>query len=370
MKNLSFWLKNTLTNLNLLLDSERKIGVQILEILLEIEKRKAYSELHYESLFTFCVKELKFSESQAFQRIQAMHALKNNPELKQKIETGSMSVSTVSQVQVYLRQEKAQGIQRTQEERNALFEQFDHKTSKEVKTEIQELKGERIKLKLFLDLDEEAETLWKAFKAATAHQTLSDDLNAFKLLLKSWLNQKSQQKAKNVTVVQNTNSSSTPQANLQRSDSGSIKVTRSTVSSYKHPTFSTNNHSTVNSSISSEVNSEVSSAANLTDCPNAATSSPANSTATSSQIKPPEIKPRSRYISIKIKKQVFARDQHQCTHCKSKHALTLEHIQPFALGGKHTIDNLKVLCRSCNLAQGIEKFGMKKMKRELRKLHG
>ena len=193
MKNASNWLKNAILDLNSLLEKERKIGVQILELLLELETRKAYAELKYDGLYSFCVKELKFSESQAFQRIQAMHALRTNPELKEKIESGSMSVSTVAQVQVMIRQEQAQGAKLSHVEKKNLFNHFDHKTSKEVKEEIHVMRGEKIKCQLVLELDEEAERLWKEFKAHTAHQTRCDHLNAFKVILKSWMtNSKSQ----------------------------------------------------------------------------------------------------------------------------------------------------------------------------------
>ena len=64
---------------------ERRIDVEILECLYEIEIRKAYAELRYDGLYTYCVKELGFTDSQAYQRIQAMRALKEIPELAPQI---------------------------------------------------------------------------------------------------------------------------------------------------------------------------------------------------------------------------------------------------------------------------------------------
>lgn len=62
----------------------------------------------------------------------------------------------------------------------------------------------------------------------------------------------------------------------------------------------------------------------------------------------------SRPISItrKIREQVLKRFNYQCAICGRKgryHHFDIEHIVPFAQGGTASIDNLQVLCRSCNV---------------------
>lgn len=37
-----------------------------------------------------------------------------------------------------------------------------------------------------------------------------------------------------------------------------------------------------------------------------------------------------------------------CFNCHSEEDLTIDHIVPMSIGGKHEIENLQVLCRSCN----------------------
>ena len=333
MKKPSIWLEKTLLSLNYLLDSERKIGVQILEILLEIEKRKAYCELGYDGLFSFVVKHLKFTEAQAYQRIQAMHAIKHLPELKQKIESGALSVSVVAQVQTYVRQEQVQErLTITKAERALLFQQFENKTTKEAKAQIHELKGEKIKTQLILELDEEAEQLWKAFRELSAHQTQGDSLSSFKLLLKSYLNTKKRVNA------------SKDVANDAMKDGQAATIIKTANNKPHTPILHANNQPTFKQS----------------DCSVNSDSIPQpfqRSDSLSIKVNP------SRYVPTNIKKQVFARDQYRCTNCESQYALTLEHIIPFANGGSHALENLKVLCRNCNLRNGIESFGEEKMKR-------
>src|SRR4051794_31558798 len=102
---------NELLHLRLkkLVQTERRIGIEILECLYQCERRKAYSDFKYDGLYTYCVKELAFTESQAHQRILAMRALKEVPEIKPMIESGLLSVSAVSKVQSHIRNEKKAG---------------------------------------------------------------------------------------------------------------------------------------------------------------------------------------------------------------------------------------------------------------------
>ena len=62
-----------------------------------------------------------------------------------------------------------------------------------------------------------------------------------------------------------------------------------------------------------------------------------------------------------IRRQVWKRDQGKCTNCGSNHAIEIDHRIPRALGGLDTIENLRLLCRSCNQRAAIECFGIGKI---------
>jgi len=50
--------------------------------------------------------------------------------------------------------------------------------------------------------------------------------------------------------------------------------------------------------------------------------------------------------------KVFARDGYRCLACGTPEALTIDHIKHRSRGGRHNIENLRTLCRSCNSRRG------------------
>ena len=97
MKNLTHLSDDRLvSDVKALCADERRITTEILLYLSEIDSRKSYLDLGYGSLFEFTVKELKYSEGSAARRISAMKLMRQCPEVKEEIQTGSLSVTTVS----------------------------------------------------------------------------------------------------------------------------------------------------------------------------------------------------------------------------------------------------------------------------------
>ncbi len=68
---------------------------------------------------------------------------------------------------------------------------------------------------------------------------------------------------------------------------------------------------------------------------------------------------RSRYISQKTKRAVIARDLKGEKYDSSKHHI--DHVWPFARGGSHTEDNLRVIEKKKNLQKGAKRPGMRDM---------
>jgi hypothetical protein len=72
----------------------------------------------------------------------------------------------------------------------------------------------------------------------------------------------------------------------------------------------------------------------------------------------------SRYVRRAVVREVYARDEGQCTfvsangrRCSERGALELHHVIPFGLGGPATVENLRVLCRAHNALFAERDFG-------------
>jgi hypothetical protein len=56
----------------------------------------------------------------------------------------------------------------------------------------------------------------------------------------------------------------------------------------------------------------------------------------------------SRHIPDTIKRQIWERDCGICVKCNSNENIEYDHIHPVSKGGNSDLDNLQLLCRSCN----------------------
>ncbi len=77
-----------------------------------------------------------------------------------------------------------------------------------------------------------------------------------------------------------------------------------------------------------------------------------------------ELKPGSRRVPVEVARAVRERDGAQCTfldpegrRCTERRFLTLEHRDPFALGGPPTVENLCLLCWAHNAHTARQVFG-------------
>ncbi len=312
-----------------LVTEERRIGVEILECLYEIEVNRAYAVLKYDGLFTYCVRELGFSDSQAYQRIQAMRALKDLPELKPMIESGALSVTSVSKVQTYLRQEKKSGVLKTREKKIELFRSMENRTSREVDGLLAEAKSEKPKLKLVFELDEETERLWNEVKGLAVHKSGGASEAVFKLLMKEWIRRNHPaREVKPRVKVKNSISNSNGVSEIMSQVAG-VDIGRK-----RHKP------SSLREGRESRVSRE-------------------------SCVPRKSLEPRATRVPIPapLRREVWQRDQSRCVNCGSRHALEIDHVIPVARGGNNKPENLRLLCRSCNQAAAIQVFGVEAVSR-------
>jgi hypothetical protein len=83
-------------------------------------------------------------------------------------------------------------------------------------------------------------------------------------------------------------------------------------------------------------------------------------------------RPGSRHIPNEVKRQVAARDGHQCTfvdasgrRCEERGMLEFHHIEPFARGGASDAASITLRCRGHNLHAAAHDFGELFMRRQV-----
>ena len=72
----------------------------------------------------------------------------------------------------------------------------------------------------------------------------------------------------------------------------------------------------------------------------------------------------SRYIPAEVKRLVWARDQGRCSYvnpktgqrCGSRYMIQMDHIKPYALGGRSTKENMRLLCAGHNRFRARQTF--------------
>ncbi|MGE0633651.1 MAG: HNH endonuclease [Pseudobdellovibrionaceae bacterium] len=111
--------------------TERNLTVEVIELLEEMESRKYYLELGFDSLMDFCIKELKYSESAAYRRVSAMRASREVPEIKQSIQEGTLNLVNVTQAQTLFRAEAKNNNAYSKEEKRILLKSLENKSKRE-----------------------------------------------------------------------------------------------------------------------------------------------------------------------------------------------------------------------------------------------
>ena len=96
-----------------LVQKERQINIQVIQHLQEIEKRKLYLDRGFSSLFEYVVKELGYSHSAAYRRIKSMRLCRDIPQAASKIKTGSLNLTTASQLQTFFEKKKRKDREET-----------------------------------------------------------------------------------------------------------------------------------------------------------------------------------------------------------------------------------------------------------------
>jgi 5-methylcytosine-specific restriction endonuclease McrA len=299
-----------------LAESERRISVAILHHLAEIDRRRAFAKLGYGSLWDYTLKELKYSEGAAYRRISAMRALCNHPELEGKIQKGDLSVSTVSQVQSFLKSgRETANMNFSKEEKAAIFRNCESKSSREVTRELLAISPIAFKV--------------QKERAITENRTEIRFIVDTELLSKI-------HRVRDLSVSRLRDPASYPELVDFMSE-----VTLDEIDPLRKPVREPK---------------------------------PDKNTALITPKATDSVK-RSRWIPESVRRRVWQECGGKCAfvdsvsgrRCNSTFGLEIEHCQPYSMGGSSTDpENLRLLCRKHNQWQAIQTYGLEKMESHLK----
>lgn len=110
---------------------ERKLNVQILEYLLQVDTQKLYLDWGFGSLFSYLTQELLYSEASAARRVATVRLMRHE-DINEKLVSGSLSLTNAAQVQTALKQMKKP----SPETRKELLKVVENKSTREAEKAI------------------------------------------------------------------------------------------------------------------------------------------------------------------------------------------------------------------------------------------
>lgn len=135
LKNLSN--EALLSQTKLCVQKEREMTLQVLHHLKEVERRRLFASLGYSSLFDYVTRELGYCAASACRRIDAMRLLKELPELEEKIQDGSLTLSTAARAQSFFKKESNNSkTSLSLEQKSELMKQLENKSTRQVEKEL------------------------------------------------------------------------------------------------------------------------------------------------------------------------------------------------------------------------------------------
>ncbi len=300
--------KDLLRNTKNLVTQEREILTNVLQHLREIERRRLFADVKCNSLYDYCRKVLGYTEAEAKGRIDAMRLIRELPEIEDSVKAGDLSLTNLVQANSFFRaEEKETEVQMGAQEKLEVIESLKNKSTRE---------AERI---LLAKSSSEPEPVKERTRQVTAEISEVKFGADEKLLAKM--------------------------ARLRG------------LLAHKNPHMKT----------SELIDQLCEIALEKLDPMRKATRVEKKESKKSEPKKPLRRAPamKRQYISVKTKTEVWKNSDGKCSNCKSDFALEEDHIIPVALGGSSELENLRLLCRSCNQRAAIKKLGQQKMERYL-----
>ncbi|MBI2646422.1 MAG: HNH endonuclease [Deltaproteobacteria bacterium] len=302
---------------------EKEAIASVVSHLAEIDRRKLYALEGYSSLFNYVTQKYHYSEGAAYRRIQAARLSLRFPEIMELLKEGKINLMNLSLVAPHLNQNNKEKI----------FSAIFHKSTREVESIISSYVGKRKEVKDKIRvLPPLAPKIAQNFTfSAESNERREPEIRkepegslAIPLVLSDHDMQVKEQRRVKIE--------------FEASEVLAQKIQRAReILRHRYP----------QGKLEDILNEALELLLEKKD--------PERKIQRTLEKKSSDVKSETRYIPQTIQREVYQRDEGQCSyvspegkHCAEKNFLELDHIHPWSLGGDSTPENLRLLCRTHN----------------------
>ena len=325
-----------------LVGQERECTLSVVDHLIEVERRRLYAELGHSSIYGYCTEELGYSRTAANRRIVAARTVRRFPRTRRLLAERQLTLSTLAAI----------GRELDGDNCRALLSRVCGKSTEETGRAIAELRGIRPVREKIQQVVTVSSRPAAAMPAAPTQPTLSQPVT------------------KN-EVRCGPQNAQTPEAK---------KVARAPVTEHRYRFEFSGDEAFMDlyrkaaAAVSNRLGGRVSieetmrfALEALVDRDDPATRKVRRERRSAGR-KGTRVKtqkqPRSRHVPAGIRDAVHERDGGQCTfvsdqgrRCGAVRNLHVDHVVPWAKGGTHEPDNLRLLCAAHNRLMAQREFG-------------
>jgi 5-methylcytosine-specific restriction endonuclease McrA len=332
-------------------DSERKLEVEFLLYIREIEKRDLHLEWGYSSLFTYLVKYLGYSEGGASRRVRVSRLIEEYPEIVEMLKGGSTNLTSLSYVAKILRSDNS----------GEILSEIKEKPSREVEELSIRYKAPGRKV---ADSIKPVLIAPKVTKGTTANRGLFDKApcesnGGNDIPTKSFCNR--QESILDIPV--------TRKVEYQLRCSLSPEVKSKLERAQALIVHKVQGNTSLENVLDVLLDSYLTTHGREERAERARKRKKSRRKAKVTSKSPA----KRKHIPSEIKRSVYERDMYACSYisndgtcCKKTAGLEIDHILPVALGGDNSEDNLRVLCREHNQFYARKAFGAESIERKIK----
>jgi len=319
----------------------RRGNAEVLALIAEVEKRKLYAEAGCPSMFAYCVEKLRFSEDEAYNRIDAARAARKFPIIFDLIADGRLHLTGARLLRRHLTPATA----------NRLLRASIHKTRREIEQIIADHAPQP-------DLPTRVAALPPIASgppaAAPGSQLVPERVGPVPEGVRAAANNGPEQVA-----ARGLASAPAPRVAPLGAERYSLQLTMTKATRDKLTRAQELLGRQVAAGDVAEVLDRALDAliAQLEKRKFAATSKPRTTSAAKASTNP-------RHIPAHVKREVWKRDGARCTfigdgghQCEARRDLEFDHVEPVARGGEPTVANLRLRCRAHNQLEAERVLG-------------